>query len=99
MFVWPMLCLHLEGIYFCDIRHDFQMKICRCSHVWNSKPEDCAHMCEAACGTTGMQRLESAKKKTKTKYFVKEVFLGVGWVHLYDRSCCLRFSCELRYPD
>lgn len=79
LFAWPVLCLHLGGIYFHDVLwHDFQMKICHCSHAWNSKAEDCVQMCEAARGTTGMQRLEFTKKRTKAKYFVKGVF--GGWV-------------------
>lgn len=42
VFVWPVFCLHLGGIYFCDMLwHDLQVGTCHYSHVWNSKAEDC----------------------------------------------------------
>lgn len=49
--------------------------------------------------TTEMQKLDSTKEKTTTKYFVKGFFWGVGWLYLCDKSCFLRFFCELRYSD
>lgn len=63
-----------------------------------------AGVCEASCCNTGMQKLERTEKETEVKLFCAKIGIslegGLGdWVHVRNRSCCWRFSCELRYCE